>query len=268
MNKDFALLFYYKDWLCATAEMKASCRGWYLNLIIHQFDKSDLPDDIIELANLAGVKIDEFDEFKQVFEHVLKQKFKQNENGRLENDFAKTILIKREQFKKQRSNSGKLSYILKIFRHKYKINKNLEEFIKDNINLDIDIKNEHVLEHEFEQISELYKDKDKDIIINEYEVKNISGIFKFLNIDLPFQNKNFIDSWTEWINYKIKRDDKKYVGAGINQTFIKIKKLSNNNEQVAIDIITQSISNNWAGLFELKAIPESEKNSNKIKFPR
>ena len=104
--KDPACLFYIDTWLSATAEMDSDVRGWYLNLILHQYDKKDLPNDIEKLAVLAGVKFSEFERFKQMYEQVLKQKFKQNENNRLENNFAKQIITNREQFKDKRQKSA------------------------------------------------------------------------------------------------------------------------------------------------------------------
>ena len=112
--KDPACLFYIDTWLSATAEMDSDVRGWYLNLILHQYDKKDLPNDIEKLAVLAGVKFSEFERFKQMYEQVLKQKFKQNENNRLENNFAKQIITNREQFKDKRQKSGNIGVIVKL----------------------------------------------------------------------------------------------------------------------------------------------------------
>ena len=81
MSKDPAVLFYINDWLTSTAEMDADCRGWYLNLLLHNYDKKSLPNDLEKLAVLCNVKFSEYGRFKQVFEHVLKQKFEQIENG-------------------------------------------------------------------------------------------------------------------------------------------------------------------------------------------
>jgi hypothetical protein len=108
-QKDPAALFYIDNWLTSTAEMDADCRGWYLNLILHQYDKKDLPNDIEKLAVLAGVKFSEFERFKQVFKQVLEQKFTKKENN-----FAKNILSNREQFKEKRTRSGNIGVILKM----------------------------------------------------------------------------------------------------------------------------------------------------------
>jgi len=112
-QKDPAALFYIDTWLSATAEMDADCRGWYLNLILHQFDKGSLPNDMEKLAVLAGVKFSEYQRFEQVFKQVLEQRFEANKEGRLENNYAKKIIQGREQFKDKRAKSGTIGYIIK-----------------------------------------------------------------------------------------------------------------------------------------------------------
>ncbi len=172
MTKDPAVLLYIDTWLVATKEMKADCRGWYLNLILHQFDKKDLPNDIEELANLADVRVSEFERFKQVFEQVLQHKFKQNENGRLENAQAKAILCSREVFKDKREDAGRMSYFVKYVRRHLTQDENVIYYLKNNADISkIDIKNKEQVEQVFkqvlkqmnEQMSELYINEDKDI---------------------------------------------------------------------------------------------------------
>lgn len=160
--KDPAALLYIDTWKQATTEMNAISRAYYMDLILHQYDKGSLPDDIEELANICRVRFSEFEQFEQVFEQVLKHKFKLNDSGRLENEFAKEIIRRREKFVKKRSEAGKLSYVLRYFRSNFKVNKGFENFIKKNIDLDFDIKNEQVLEQVFKQISELYINGDGD----------------------------------------------------------------------------------------------------------
>ena len=129
-SKDPAALLYIDNWLVSTKCMKADERGWYLNLVLHQYDKGELPYDIEELANLADVRISEFDRFKQAWEQVLKHKFKQNENGNLENPNAKEIIRSRENFKDKRSASGKIGYIVKFAINNLKATQEQIEFIK------------------------------------------------------------------------------------------------------------------------------------------
>lgn len=167
--KDPAVLFYISDWLTGTAGMDADCRAWYLDLLLHNYDKGSLPNDIEKLAVLAGVKYSEFKRFEQVFEHVLKHKFIQNDNGCLIHPKADKILKGREIFKEKRSDAGKLSYVLRYYREKEKskMNTEFEKYIKENINLnELDIKNEQMLKQVFKQMFELYENENRNENIN------------------------------------------------------------------------------------------------------
>jgi hypothetical protein len=169
--KDPAVLFYISDWLTGTAGMDADCRAWYLDLLLHNYDKGSLPNDIEKLAVLAGVKYSEFKRFEQVFEHVLKHKFIQNDNGCLIHPKADKILKGREVFKEKRSEAGKLSYVLRYYREnqKNKMTPEFEKYLKENIDLnELDIKNEQVLKQVFKQILELYENE------NINDIKNIN----------------------------------------------------------------------------------------------
>lgn len=150
MAKDPACLFYIDTWLSSTAEMDSDVRGWYLNLILHQYDKKDLPNDLEKLAVLAGVKFSEFERFKQMFEQVLKQKFNLNNNQRLENVYAKSILSGREQFKDKRQKSGNIGVVIK-----------LAKTIKGFTEKHIDTLKNHLYSLEIEEIE---KHKDKQVL--------------------------------------------------------------------------------------------------------
>lgn len=202
--KDPAVLFYVSDWLTSTAEMDSDVRGWYLNLILHNYDKKSLPNDIETLAVLAGVRFSEFKRFEHVFEHVFKQKFEQDENGRLSNRKTDTILRARENFKDERSKAGKVSYIMrymaKNFTKEYK-NKELRDFTKVNFDLNTDLKNEQVFKQVFKQVFELYR--------NENENESIDrDIVIFNNKDNEnFESENTFEDW--WNLYDKKVDLKK-----------------------------------------------------------
>ena len=172
--KDPAALLYIDKWIVATTEMKADCRAYYMDLILSQFNKGSLPNDIEELANICRVRVSEFDNFKQVFEHMLKHKFKQNDEGRLENDFAKEIIQKRIRFVEKRSLSGKISYVIKFAIKHFRVNSKQISYIKNHLNIyEIDTKNEHMLEQVLEQILELYINENVDEDLNKDKSKNI-----------------------------------------------------------------------------------------------
>ena len=204
MSKDPAVLFYINDWLTSTAEMDADTRGWYLNLLLHNYDKKNLPNDIEKLAVLCNVKYSEYERFKQVFEQVLKQKFELTSENRLTNERTNEILKNRDIFKDKRSTAGKVSYVMKYFAKNYNKeykNKELNLFLKDNFNFDIDLKNEQVLKQVFEQVFELYRNENESInkdisIINREEnfKKNVYDFKDKYSIDVL---DKFFNYWTE-----------------------------------------------------------------------
>lgn len=55
----------------------------------------------------------------------------------------------------------------------------------------------------------------------------------------------------KWIAYKKERKQS-YTKTGLAQCIEKLERLSNNDLNVALQIVDESISNNWAGLFSLK----------------
>lgn len=252
MAKDPALLFYYDTWLTATAGMDADARGWYLQLLIHQYDKIYLPNNIEELALLAGVKISDYERFKQVFEQVFEQRFEQTPDKKwLQNPFMSEILKKREAFIDKRTISGKLSWFLRYAKKKWKIDKKMADFIKANKEVlrNVDMKNEQVLvqvyEQEFKQKSELLLNGDgnKDIVIV-----------------YPFTSNNFMIIWDKWIAYKKEQFNFTYKPIGLQTTLNELSKLSGYSEKKAIELIDYAISHSWQGFYpmEKQTVKESE----------
>lgn len=171
MAKDPAALFYIDHWLVATREMRADCRGWYLNLVLHQFKSGTLPNDVEELANLASVRISEFDLFQQVWQQVLQQKFEVLSTGRLQDMEAAAIIRAREEFKDKRAASGRMSAFIKLIRRELCQDENVIFFVKKNVKDEqIVTMDQHVLKHVFRQMFQLYintnknKDKKEDVI--------------------------------------------------------------------------------------------------------
>jgi len=175
-NSDFAILFYIEKWLIATKGMKADCKGWYLNLILYQYKKGFLPDDIEELANYADVRVSEYEKFTQMWSQVLSQKFTKTENGTLKNDFADQILINRETFKDKRSQSGILGNLIKIYKSLFKDADYKEiAFIKKNIDINkINLKDTQMCSQMCSQLRALFINRD----ININNTINVSEILK------------------------------------------------------------------------------------------
>lgn len=201
MAKDPAALFYIDTWLSSTAEMDSDARGWYLNLILHQFDKKDLPNDTEKLAVLAGVKFSEYERFKQVLEQVLSHKFKQNSSGRLENDYAKNILQSRELFKDKRSRSGNIGIIVKAAKEIKGFNaKHLQQLKSDLYEMDIEQVYKHKDKQVLEHLLKLYINKNENI--NEEDIIKRKKAFTE-NVKLKLSTEpeqrliDFIDYWSE-----------------------------------------------------------------------
>lgn len=62
----------------------------------------------------------------------------------------------------------------------------------------------------------------------------------------------FIETFTEWLQYKKQRKESYKTEKSIKLCYQKLVKLSDNNPEIARQIVEQSMANNWAGLFELK----------------
>lgn len=71
-------------------------------------------------------------------------------------------------------------------------------------------------------------------------------------VQLPFNHDGFIEKWQEWLQYRKERRLPAYVPTGLKKTFTMLKRISLNSPEIAMQIIDQSISNNYQGLFELK----------------
>jgi len=163
-GKDPAALFYIDKWLVATAEMDADLRGWYLNLILHQYDKKSLPNDVEALAVLANVKFSEFERFKQMFEQVLKHKFKQDDEGRLKQHFAAEVIQAREKFTEKRGLAGKIGYFIKFVKRVHGDDYKFIEYLKNEIDFEkLDTKNEDSLKQVLKQMLKLYININKDL---------------------------------------------------------------------------------------------------------
>lgn len=80
-----------------------------------------------------------------------------------------------------------------------------------------------------------YNDNDKD---------------KYKNKD--YINLEFLEVFNKWMKYKSDRKESYKSEISKKSFYNSLLKLSNNNPMLANEIIEQSISNNWAGIFELK----------------
>ena len=86
----------------------------------------------------------------------------------------------------------------------------------------------------------------------EFKLRYLNSHLKEENIKENFDFGLFEKVMNDWLDYKKDRKEKYQSDKSVIACFNKLKKMSNDNPNVAQDIVNQSIANNWAGLFELK----------------
>lgn len=71
-------------------------------------------------------------------------------------------------------------------------------------------------------------------------------------VQLPWNDLDFINKWQEWLQYRAERNLARYVPTGLKRTFTMLKEISGDDPKTAVQIIDQSLSMGWQGLFKLK----------------
>jgi hypothetical protein len=198
MAKDFAVLFNIDKWLKATAGMDADARGWYVNLLLHQYDKNGLPNNVEDLALLAGVRFSEYQRFEQVFEQVLKQKFVVDDDGKLRNPYMTDVLSERVNFQKKRSLAGKVSAGLRKIRIFEGYDKGMDPIFTSLVTEETDTKSEQVLQQMFEICSERLRSRSIDINYSYNE----GGVGE-TETDQPIQPLRYIDQFKPQPKFKV-----------------------------------------------------------------
>lgn len=90
-----------------------------------------------------------------------------------------------------------------------------------------------------------------------YTGEPIPNINTNINTNIKEENKEEIEnhplkeSLEKWLAYKKERKEK-YTPSGLTACIKKLERLSNNNPDIAMQIVEESMANNYAGLFELK----------------
>ncbi|HET8885577.1 MAG TPA: DUF1376 domain-containing protein [Salinimicrobium sp.] len=165
MAKDPAALVYIDKWVAATNGMKAEFRAWYFDLMLYQFDKGPIPNDMDELAGVCRVRPSEYNLFNQMVDQVLKQKFKQNEEGKWVNSFADEVITKRKSFKDKRVKSSNIGVVVKMAMKidgvNEKVIKHLKNELYDLSTEEIETyKNKNMLNQKVNQVVNLYINED------------------------------------------------------------------------------------------------------------
>jgi len=89
-----------------------------------------------------------------------------------------------------------------------------------------------------------------------------------LEIVFPFESDDFLKMWQHWKNYKSKEFKFKFISEESEQSALNgLAKLAK-TENIAIEIISQSMENGWKGFFELKENSNGRSKNNGISEER
>lgn len=99
-----------------------------------------------------------------------------------------------------------------------------------------------------------------DVLNSEKKTQNMSKAKDTENIPLPFDTPEFVAIWAEWLQYRKERRFGAYTPTGLKRTFNKLLADCGGRSDAAVQIVDQSISNNWQGLFPLKPVLNGKKN--------
>ncbi|MDR2910737.1 MAG: hypothetical protein LBV47_05165 [Bacteroidales bacterium] len=72
------------------------------------------------------------------------------------------------------------------------------------------------------------------------------------SLDFSFVENEFKKLFFDWLDYKKQRKESYKTQKSLEAAYRKLKTISNGNPGIAEKCIEESMSNNWAGLFELK----------------
>ncbi|MDR2057654.1 MAG: hypothetical protein LBP83_05125 [Dysgonamonadaceae bacterium] len=93
-----------------------------------------------------------------------------------------------------------------------------------------------------------------------FEIEGIDLVFPLRiqtretnGLDFSFVEKTFKTPFGDWLEYKKGRSETYKTQKSLQACYRKLKKLSGDNPVKAAEIVEESMSNNWAGLFEPKA---------------
>lgn len=220
MSKDPAFLFYPGDWLGGTMLMSRLHKGAYMDVLMAQYNNGHMSEDQIKI--LLG-KEDE-----NLWETVLKSKFKQDSEGKFYNERLDKEIIKRRKFTESRKNN--------LNKSKPDMDKHMET------HMDIHMENEN-----------------ENININRNRNKKGGAGGKKINVKkekeiiYPFSSENFLIAWNAWKKYKKEEHRFNYKSQISEQgALTELDNLSGHIEDKAIEIIKQSIQKGWKGFFPLK----------------
>lgn len=173
--KDPAALVYIDKFYTATAGMRACFRAWYFDLILYQFDKGPIPNDLDTLAGICRVRPSEYDLFNQMVNQVVNHKFNQTDDGNLINDFAAEIISKRNTFKEKRTFSSNIAVVIKKAKKLKGVNNQVIDALKAEL---YQMSLDEVIKHKNNQVLNQVVNRLVNLYINEDVNEDIHDINK------------------------------------------------------------------------------------------
>lgn len=240
MAKDPAFLFMSKDWIEGTAEFMPDEKGVFIDLLCHQHQKGDLPNDTLRLARMVGLSHEDFlriwkalqPKFKQVGDRLVNRRLEETMTDRSKKGWKNTI-------------TGTFASLLRLGNYssvEYKFLKkkfNIDEFINEN--------KETITDRLTEWIQLCLKSigngtVNGNVIVN---VNEKGGVGEKQEIIMPYGSEEFLHAWGTWKKYR-EQIKKPYKNDLSEQAAL--KQLSTFDEEFAIKLIETSIANNYQGL--------------------
>lgn len=230
MAKDPAFLFYYQDFLVGTDDFKNEEIGAYIRCLCIQAAKGGISENHMK-------KICE----SPVVHNLIKKKFiYYPEEGVFRNDRLSEEVEKRKRFCESRGKNKKGKKHIKIISKSY----------------DQHMENED--ENEIEEEDVFNTGGMGDSLKTENQKKNNMSTAKDTEgIPLPFKSPAFASIWSEWLQYRKEARIKNYTPTGLKRLFGWLTEMSGGDEKIAIQIVEQSLTKGWQGLFELKTLPNA-----------
>lgn len=226
-----AFQFYASDFLTSTQSWDVHEVGIYIRLLSNQWVNYKLPNSTERLARIAGC---EHEEFKKAWV-ILGFKFLVGEDGFLRNPRLEQVREEKSSFlEKQRLNG------LKGGRPK-----------KENPN------------HNPDETQTKPNTKPK-------QNPNITSSSSYIDINIysgfSFFNNGFEKVWNDYLKMRVTIKKKATKEAEI-LALKKLSNLSNNNKQLAIKIVEQSIERSWQTFYPLKEDMDNKQPNNLFKNP-
>lgn len=264
--KDPAFLFYSKDFYEGTRTMLPEERACFVDLMIYQHQQGPIPNDLDRvLMYCSGVAI-------STLKATLEAKFKLTPQGWVNARLGEVIEGRQEHAEKMRD-SGKLGQFFKQAKKDLSAKdfKALRAFIYEEYGKERLIETlrdpQNTLQSTLKALLKHLANGDANANANKVKDKGVKGEKETQTkeeILFPWEEESFLAAWNYWKEYKLEEHKFRFKSPKSEQASLtELSNLAGGDMTQAIEIIRQSVSNGWKGLFALKNEPTSKSNQTK-----